>query len=174
MTRGLVRNNNLSDLPSPEDARINLGLSSEDYDAIKGLYIGVGLRASDVQCIARSANNYQLQVDVTSATLSGIIVSDYVANAGDTISGTWTNTGFIQSATVIQSGSTLAASSDALFTLSASGLSYSLSTATLSMTSGLTVQALRDNGSVVFASGVVTNKLVPIKIGGVQFFVEAG
>jgi len=174
MTRGLVRNNNLSDLPSPEQARINLGLSNEDYDAIKGLYIGIGLRASDVQRIARSASNYQLQVDVTSATLSGIVASDFVANAGDTITGTWTNTGFIQSTAVIQSGSTLAASSDALFTLSASGLSYSLSTASLTMASGLTVQALRDNGSVVFASGVVTNKLVPIKIRDVQFFVEAG
>lgn len=174
MTRGLVRNKNLSDLPSPEQARINLGLNNADYDAIKGLYLGIGLRASDVQCIAKSSNNYQLQIDSNFATLSGIVAGDYVAAAGDTIQGTWTNTGLIQAATVIQSGTTLTASSDGLFTLSASGLSYALSTSSLTMTSGLTVQALRDNGSVVFASGVVTDKLVPIRIRGVQFFVEAG
>jgi hypothetical protein len=174
MTRGLVRSNNLSDLPSPEQARINLGLNNDDYDAIKSLYVGVGLRATDVQRIARSSNNYQLQIDTASGTLAGIVVGDYVATAGDVITGTWTNTGLIQSATIIQGGTTLTASSDALFTLTGSGLSYSLSTASLTMASGLTVQALRDNGSVVFASGVVTNKLVPIKIGDIQFFVEAG
>jgi hypothetical protein len=36
------------------------------------------------------------------------------------------------------------------------------------------VQGLEDNGNVVFASGITVNKRVPVKIGGRQFFIEAG
>jgi hypothetical protein len=42
------------------------------------------------------------------------------------------------------------------------------------MNLGLTVQGLKDNGGVVFASGVVANKRVPIAINGVPYFLEAG
>jgi hypothetical protein len=98
----------------------------------------------------------------------------YVSRSGDTVSGTWTNIGYIQPGSLVQSGVTLSGSSDALFTLSVSGLSYALSTSTLTMNSGLTVQGLRDNGGVVFASGVVANKLVPMRINGVPYFLEAG
>jgi hypothetical protein len=174
VARGLVRNNNLSDLPSPEQARINLGLNSDDYNQIRGLYVAVGLRATDVQRIARSASNYQGQIDTLSSTLSGIVPSNYIALSGDTITGDWTNHGFIQASTIVQSGTALGSSSDALFTLTVSGLSFALSTSTLTMNSGVTVQSLKDNGAVVFTSGVTVNKLVPMKINGIQYFLEAG
>jgi hypothetical protein len=53
-------------------------------------------------------------------------------------------------------------------------LSYPLSTSTLTCNLGLTVQNFGDNGNVVFASGIVPSKKVPVKINGVQFFIEAG
>jgi hypothetical protein len=39
MTRGLVHNNNLSDLPSAGHARINLGLATIDLNCICELFI---------------------------------------------------------------------------------------------------------------------------------------
>lgn len=174
MTRGLVRKNNLSDLPSPEQARINLGLATEDYNRIRGLFTSAGVSNVDVQRIAGSTSNFQLQIDGLTTTLSGIIPSLYVTRSGDTVSGTWTNTGYIQPSSLVQSGVTLSGSSDSLFTLTVSGLSFALSTSTLTMNSGVTIQGLKDNGSVVFASGVVANKLVPISINGVPYFLEAG
>lgn len=174
MTQGLVRNKNLADLQSPKEAVANLGLNSEDYDRIKGLYTSVGLRASDVQCIARSSSNYQSQINTLSSTLSGIIPSNYISTAGDTISGAWTSNGMIQSPSVVSNGATLAASSDALFALTVSGLSFALSTSTITMNSGLTIQSLKDNGSVVLSSGITPNKLVPMKINGTQYYLEAG
>jgi len=61
-----------------------------------------------------------------------------------------------------------------LFTLTVSGLSYSLSTSSLVCNLGLTVQGLADNGNVVAASGVTPNKRVPISINGRPYFLEAG
>lgn len=174
MTRGLVRKNNLSDLANAEEARKNLGLTTEDYSRIKGLYTSAGVSNVDVQRIAGSASNYQNQIDSLTTTLSGIVPSLYVERGGDTITSGWTNYGYIQPGQLVQSGVVLGASSDSLFTLSVSGLSFALSTSSLVCNSGLTVQALSDNGGVVFASGVVTNKLVPIRIGGVPYFLEAG
>jgi hypothetical protein len=170
MTRGLVRKNNLSDLPDAEQARINLGLASADYNRIRGLYTSAGVSNVDVQRIGRSSSNFQQQID----TLSGIVPSLYVARSGDTITSGWTNQGYIQPGSLIQSGVTLGGSSDSLFTLTVSGLSYSLSTSALVCNLGLTVQGLVDNGSVVFASGVVPNKRVPVSINGVPYFLEAG
>jgi hypothetical protein len=174
MTRGLVRKNNLSDLPSPEQARINLGLATADYNRIRGLFTSAGVSNVDVQRIARSTSNFQLQIDGLTSTISGIVPSLYVSRSGDTVSGVWTNTGYIQPGSLVQSGVTLSGSSDSLFTLTVSGLSFALSTSTLTMNLGLTVQGLRDNGGVVFASGVVANKLVPMLINGRQYFLEAG
>lgn len=174
MTRGLVRKNNLSDLPSSEQARINLGLATADYDRIRGLFTSAGVSNVDVQRIAGSTSNFQQQINNLSTTLSGIVPSLYAARSGDTLSGTWTSVGYIQPGSLIQNGVTLGLSSDSLFTLTVSGLSYALSTSTLTMNSGLTVQTLRDNGGVVFASGVVASKLVPIRINGVPYFLEAG
>jgi hypothetical protein len=174
MTRGLVRKNNLSDLPSAEQARINLGLATADYNRIRGLFTSAGVSNVDVQRIARSTSNFQGQINGLTATLSGIIPSLYVSLSGDTISGSWANTGYIQPGSIVQSGVTLSGSSDSLFTLTVSGLSYALSTSTLTTNAGLTVQGLKDNGGVIFASGVVPNKKVPIRINGVPYFLEAG
>lgn len=174
MTRGLVRKNNLSDLPSAEQARINLGLATADYNRIRGLFTSAGVSNVDVQRIANSTSNFQGQINGLNATLSGIIPSLYASRSGDTISGSWANTGYIQPASVIASGTTLSGSSDSLFTPTVSGLSYALSTSTLTMNLGLTLQGLRDNGNVVFASGVVANKQVPININGRPYFLEAG
>lgn len=174
MTRGLVRKNNLSDLPSPEQARINLGLTTEDYNRIRGLFTSAGVSNVDVQRIAGSTSNYQLQINSLTSTLSGIVPSLYVTRSGDTITSGWTNTGYVQPGRLVQSGVTLSGSADSLFTLSISGLSFSLSTSSLVCNSGLTVQGLRDNGNVVFVSGVASpNKLVPMQVNGVQYFLEA-
>jgi hypothetical protein len=174
MTKGLVRKNNLSDLVSPERARINLGLASADYDAIRGLFTSAGVTNVNVQNIVGAKGLFQLQLDDIVSTVSGITPSLYVSKSGDTISGTWTNRGYIQASTFIQSGTTLGASSDALFTLSVSGLTYSLSTATLVCNNRLEVENLIDNGNVEVASGITLNKRVPFLISGSTYFFEAG
>ena len=174
MARGLVRKNNLADLENAEQARVSLGLASADYNRIRGLYTSAGVSNVDVQRTASSTGNFQQQIDSLNASLSGIVPSLYVARSGDTITSGWTNQGYIQPGSLVQSGTTLSGSSDSLFTLTVSGLSYSLSTSSLVCNLGLTVQGLVDNGSVVFASGVVANKLVPVRINGVPYFLEAG
>ena len=174
MARGLVRKNNLSDLENAEQARVSLGLASADYNRIRGLYTSAGVSNVDVQRIARSTSNFQQQIDSLNASLSGIVPSLYVARSGDTITSGWTNQGYIQPGSLVQSGTTLSGSSDSLFTLTVSDLSYSLSTSSLVCNLGLTVQSLVDNGSVVFASGVVVNKRVPVRINGRSYFLEAG
>jgi hypothetical protein len=174
MTRGLVRNNNLSDLPSVEQARINLGLATVDLNRIRGLFSSAGVLPSDVQRIAGSTANYQQQVNSINTTISGIVPALYVEKTGDFISGAWTNTGVMSAVSVLISGSTPQASSDALFVHDYQAGQFELTTATMTAASGLTVETVVDRGGVVFASGVVTNKLVPLKIGGVQFFLEAG
>lgn len=174
MPKGLVRKNNLSDLANAEQARINLGLATADYNRIRGLYSSAGVSNVDVQRIAGSTGNYQAQINSLTATLSGIVPSLYVSRSGDTITSGWTNYGYIQPGQLVQSGVTLTGSTDSLFTLTVSGLSFALSTSTLVCNSGLTIQGLSDNGGVVFASGVVANKLVPMRINGVQYFLEAG
>jgi hypothetical protein len=174
MTRGLVRKNNLSDLPSPEQARTNLGLATADYNRIRGLYTSAGVSNVDVQRIARSTGNFQQQINSLNASLSGIVPSLYVALSGDTIASGWTNRGYIQPGNLVQSGTTLSGSSDSLFTLTVAGLSYNLSTSSLVCDLGLTIQGLADNGNVAFASGVVADRLVPVSINGVPYFLEAG
>lgn len=174
MVRGLVRKNNLSDLPDPEQARINLGLATQDYNRIRGLYSSAGVSNVDVQRIAGSTSNFQQQINNLTATLSGINPALYVNRSGDTIVSGWTNQGYIQALRIVQNGTVLSGSTDSLFSLSVSGLSFALSTSTLACSSGITVQALSDNGAVTFASGVVPNKRVPVRINGVQYFFEAG
>jgi len=174
MTRGLVRKNNLSDLPSPEQARINLGLATADYQRIRGLFQSAQVSNLDVQKIAGATSNFQQQINSINATVSGIIPILYANKAGDSLTGTWTNTGIMSAVAIRSSGVTPQASSDALFTHAYQEGLFKLSAATMVANSGLTVEVLVDGGGVAMASGVVTNKLVPVKIGGVQFFVEAG
>lgn len=173
MTKGLVRKNNLSDLESAEQARINLGLANADYDRIRGLYTSAGVSNFDIQCLARSTGNYQAQINSINATLGGIVPSAYANVSGDTISGTWSNVGAMGAVSVLVSGSTISASSDALFVHDSGGGQFRLTTTTLIASNGLTVERLVDNGNVVVASGVIAGKRIPVMINGVPFFLEA-
>jgi hypothetical protein len=174
MTTGLVRKNNLSDLPSPEQARINLGLATADYNRIRGLYASAGVSNVDVQRIAGSLGNYQGQINSLNSTTSGVDATLYANRAGDTLTGTWTNTGRISAISIRQSGTTPAASSDALFTHDYQGGQFQLNASAMVANLGLTVENIVDGGGVEFASGVTTNKLVPITIGSIPYFLEAG
>lgn len=174
MTRGLVRKNNFSDLDNAEQARINLGLATADYNRIRGLYTSAGISNIDVQRIAGSTGNYQNQLNSLNGTISGIDANLYANKIGDTLTGTWTNAGRISAVSIRQSGTTPTASSDALFTHDYQAGQFQLNATSMVANSGLTVEIFVDGGGVVFASGVVPNKLVPIKIGGVPYFLEAG
>jgi hypothetical protein len=138
------------------------------------LFSSAYVQSSDVQYIAGSSSNFQQQINSLNSTLSGIVPSLYVARSGDTITSGWTNTGFIQPSFIRQSGITLSGSTDGLFSLTISGLSYQLSTTTLVCNSGLTVQNFEDNGNVVFTSDVTASKKFPIQINGREFYVETG
>jgi hypothetical protein len=174
MTRGLVRKNNLSDLPSPEQARINLGLATADYNRIRGLSQSAEISNVDLQRIAGANGNYQAQINSINATVSGIVPSLYADKAGDALGGTWKNIGRISAVNIKVSGTTPQPSSDALFAHDYQGGEFKLSTSSMTAPSGLTVERFGDGGGVVFASGVTTNKLVPITIGSIQYFLEAG
>jgi hypothetical protein len=174
MTRGLVRKNNLSDLDSPEQARINLGLATADYNRIRGLYSSAGVSNLDVQRIAGSIGNYQQQIISINATVSGIPGSLYVNQANATISGEWNNVGSIGAVSILVSGVTIPASSDALFVHEYQNGQFRLTTSTLTVNTGLTIERLVDNGNITFASGVVANTRIPVMINGVPFFIEAG
>ena len=174
MTRGLVRKNNLSDLTSATQARINLGLATADYNRIRGLYTSAEVSHVDVQRIAGSISNYQDQINNINAIVSSINPSLYANRLGDSLSGTWTNIGRIGAINITVSGSVPSASTDALFVHDYQGGMFELTTTSIDAPSGLTVEAISDGGGVVFASGVVTDRLVPISIGGVPYFLEAG
>jgi hypothetical protein len=174
MTTGLVRKNNLSDLPSPEQARINLGLATADYNRIRGLYASAGVSNVDVQRIAGSLGNYQGQINSLNSTTSGVNATLYANKAGDTLTGTWTNTGRISAIRIRQSGTTPTPSSDALFTHDYQGGQFQLNASAMVANLGLTVENIVDGGGVAFASGVTTNKLGPITIGSIPYFLEAG
>jgi hypothetical protein len=174
MTRGLVRKNNLSDLPSPEQARTNLGLATADYNRIRGLYASAGVSNFDIQRIAGSAGNYQQQINSINGIVSGIVPALYANRAGDTLSGTWTNIGRMNAVNITVSGNTPAQSTDALFVHDYQGGEFRLTASAMVAPSGLTVESISDGGGVVFASGVTTDKLVPITIGSIPYFLEAG
>jgi hypothetical protein len=174
MTRGLVRKNNLSDLDSPEQARINLGLATADYDRIRGLYASAGVSNLDIQRIAGSTGNYQQQIASINATVSGIPASLYVDQVSPTISGEWNNIGSMGAASVLVSGSTISGSSDSLFTPDFTGGQFRLTTTSMVVNSGLTVQRFIDGGNLITATGVVVDTEIPVMINGVQFFIEAG
>jgi hypothetical protein len=174
MTRGLVRTNNLSDLPDPIQARTNLGLATADYNRIRGLFASAGVSNVDVQRIAGSTSNFQQQINSISATVSGIDLSLYVDRTGDTITGEWTNIGRISAVSILQSGTTPSPSSDALFTHEYQEGNFRLTTSTVNFAQGLTVEQFVDRGSVVLGSGISPDTLIPISIGGISFFLEGG
>jgi hypothetical protein len=174
MTRGLVRKNNLSDLPDPIQARTNLGLAPADYNRIRGLFTSAGVSNVDVQRIARSTGNFQQQINNIGATVSGIVPSLYVDRTGDSITGEWTNIGRMSAVSIRQGGTTPAPSSDELFTHEYQQGNFRLTTSTVNFAQGLTVERFVDGGSVVLSSGISPNARIPISIGGVPFFLEAG
>jgi hypothetical protein len=174
MTRGLVRKNNFSDLPDAIQARTNLGLATADYNRIRGLFTIAGVSNVDVQRIAQSTNNFQQQINGISATVSGIVTALYVDRTGDSITGEWNNIGRMGAVFIRQSGTTPSPSSDALFTHDYQGGNFRLTTSTVTINTGLTVENFVDGGSMVLGSGITPNACVPISIGGVPFFLEAG
>ncbi len=174
MTRGLVRKNNLSDLPNPERARINLGLATQDYNRIRGLFTSAGVSNVDVQRIAGSTSNYQQQLNSLNAIISGIDPDLYVDRTGGSIAGEWTNVGTIDAVSILQSGTTPSPSSDALFTHEYQEGNFRLTTSSVNFAAGLNVENFVDNGNVVLGSGITANTRVPIQIGGIPFFIEAG
>jgi hypothetical protein len=174
MTRGLVRNNNLSDLPNPIQARANLGLATADYNRIRGLFTSAGVSNIDVQRLAGSTSNFQQQINSINATISGIVPSLYVDRTGDSITGEWTNIGRMSAVFIRQSGTTPSPSTDALFTHEYQEGNFRLTASTLTINTGLTVENFVDGGSMVLGSGITPNARVPISIRGVPFFLEAG
>lgn len=174
MVRGLVRKNNLSDLLDPIKARANLGLADADYQSIRGLFTSAGVSSLDLRYIAGSQGNYQQQINTIFASISGIDFSAYADKSGATLSGTWTNVGSISAAVVQLSGVTPTASTDALFTATRQGDGLAIFAATVSMPSGLTVSSIASGSGIIEASGITPNRLVPIKLGAVQYYLEAG
>ena len=173
MTRGLVRKNNLSDLPSPEQARINLGLATADLNRIRGLFSSAYLQNSEVQNIAGSLGNYQDQLNSIFASLSGITPLLYADRNGDTLTGTWTNIGTIRANSFTVSGIAPAGSIDDTWTHDYQGGVFELTAPDVTMNLGVTVSGFVDKGNVVMTSGVTINRLVPIAVGGIPYFLEA-
>jgi hypothetical protein len=174
MTRGLVRKNNFSDLENAERARINLGLATADYNRIRGLYASADVSNVNVQRLAGSTGNFQQQINGINAVIIGINPSLYANRNGDTFTGTWTNQGRIFALSFTASGVTPAQSADASWTHLYQEGNFELTAATAVMNSGVTVGAFVNGNNVVFASGVVPNKRVPVSINGVPYFLEAG
>lgn len=173
MTRGLVRKNNLSDLLDPVQARINLGLQTADYRRIRGLYLSSGVSNLDVQKIANSSSNFQAQINSSTALLSTITPVLYADKAGDTLTGTWTNSGKIGASGLIVSGVTLAGSADSLFSRSSPLSSLALQTASgITMPSGLGVNNLTGSGNTVVASGKTVANYMNIQVRGVPYRLE--
>lgn len=171
MTRGLVRKNNLSDLTNPAQARINLGLQTNDYIRIKGLFLSSGVTNIDIQRIANSSSNFQNQVDSSTALLATIAPSLYATKAGDTLTGTWTNRGEIVASGIVASGTVLSGSTDGLFSRSLPLSSLGLETASnVTIASGLSVNNIRSNGNVIVASGVASpSAYIAIQVGGIPY-----
>ena len=173
MTRGLVKTNNLSDLQHAEQARINLGLATNDYLAIKGLFISSGVSNLDIQKIANSTSNFQGQIDSAITLLATIDPSLYANKTGDTLTGTWSNQGAIGASGIIASGITLSGSSDALFSRSSPLSSLGLETLSgVTIASGISVNNLTASGNIITTSGIVATSNMRIQVNGVNFRIE--
>lgn len=173
MTRGLIRKNNLSDLTNAEQARINLGLQSNDYKRIKGLFLSSGVSNLDVQKIANSSTNFQSQVNSSVALLGTITPVLYADKTGDTLTGTWTNSGKIGASGIVVSGITVPGSTDALFSRSSPLSSLQIAAASgVTMPSGLIVNNITSSGNVVVASGKVATITMAINVKGVPYRID--
>jgi hypothetical protein len=177
MPRGLVRDENLADLPNRDEALRNLGISIEDVERIRGAAFPYGVRPQDIQRIVASSGNFQNQLDTFNTQLNNLTQpigsGAYVLRAGDTISGTWTNTGgYIQASGIYQSGSAATPSTDALFAHAADG-TFELTTAVLRCPSGLSTERFIDHNNIIMSGTLTPNLLYPISINGVPYHIEA-
>jgi hypothetical protein len=133
-----------------------------------------GISNKEVQLIAGSIANYQVQLDGATAALSGIVLDNFVSRSGDTISGTWTNAGTIGAQQVVFSGGTPTASTCAVFTHQSGEGQFRLTASSVTANNGITVERFVDSGNTVVASGVVPTRRIPITIAGTTYFMEAG
>ncbi len=176
MTRGLVRANNFSDLTDKDQAVTNLGLSSVDYAALKGLYTTAGIDFAVIGEIGNSQGNYQAQLDGLSSTFSGIVLSGYVNRSGNSaITGNWSHSGIIDVVSGLPSG--YPASTDSLFSLSIEN-GEAVIVASGLIASGLSYNGVRQSSSTVQRalppSGFSPLHLIPLQVGGQGYFAEAG
>lgn len=172
MTKGLVRDNNLSDLPDPEAARINLGLRTEDYQRIKGLFLSSGLTNLDVQKINNSSSNFQSQINSSTARLATIEPSLYADKSGDTLTGTWTNQGKIGASGIIENDILLSGSTDSTFSRSLPLSSLEINASGITMPSGLKVAEVTSSGNVTIESGLTVANYMSILVDGREFRIE--
>lgn len=173
MTQGLVRKNDLSDLQNAEQARINLGLATNDYRRIRGLFLSSGVTNVDIQRIANSSSNFQDQIDSSTALLSTITPGLYADKAGDTLTGTWTNRGAIGASGIVISGATLSGSSDALFDRSLPLSSLGIETLSgVTMPSGLSVNNVTSSGNVIILSGITAASSMVVAINNIPYKID--
>lgn len=177
MPTGLVRDRNLADLPNRDEALNNLGISIADVERIRGAAFPYGVQPTDVQRIVGSSGNYQAQLDTLNSAINDlerpVVSGAYVLKAGDTISGTWTNTlGYIQASGIYQNGVQATPSTDALFTHAGDG-TFLLTTPVLRCASGLTVERISNFDNVIMSGTLPANLLYPIAINGVAYHIEA-
>jgi hypothetical protein len=173
MPEGLLRNNNLSDLPDRDQAVRNLGLDPRDVVRIRGVAYPGGVTAANVQRIANSSGNFQQQIDTQNQDLNTIDPSAYVLRAGDTISGTWQNSGLIK-ANVLYSGisNRVPPSSDSLFSHNRDG-QFELTATTINYALGLNTAQITDYNNTIMSGVLTPNKTFPMKINGVLYNLEA-
>lgn len=177
MPIGLVRSENLADLPNRDEALRNLGISIEDVERIRGAAFPYGVQPTDVQRIVASSGNFQAQLDNLNSTINTlnnpIVSGAYVLKAGDTISGTWTHTGgYIQASGIYQNGVKVTPSTDALFTHAADG-TFQLTTSVLRCASGLSVKRISNYDNIIMSGTLTPNLLYPIAINGAPYHIEA-
>jgi hypothetical protein len=178
MPRGLVRDNNLSDLENRDQALINLGINIASVERIQGVAFPGGVEPTDIQRIAGSSGNFQDQIDGFNRTLTGYDINihvsgSYVPRAGGPIFGTWTQVeGYIQASGLYQSGSQVTPSSDSLFTNSSDG-TFTISTSSLRCDKGLSVEKFVDAGNIIMSGTLTPNVLYPITINGIAYNLEA-
>lgn len=173
MTRGLVKKNNLSDLQNVEQARTNLGWATQDYIAIRGLYVSSGVRNTDIQKIANSNGNFQSQINASTTSLTSIVPALYASQSGDTLTGTWTNQGAINANAIINNGTTLSGSISALFSRSLPLSSFGLETLSgITIASGVSVDRLLVSDNMIVSSGISETSKISIQVNGVDYKID--